>query len=58
MALPKVKYKSKKLVQLSFVSQSIWETLERQKVLKMMLKNIDPKPKRLSDLDAFHWDDR
>lgn len=58
MALKKAKYKSKKSVQLSSVSQSIWDTLERQEGLKMMFKDIDPKPKRSSDLGAFRWDDR
>lgn len=58
MALMKAKYKSKKSVQLSSVSQSIWDTLERQEGLKMMFQDIDPKPKRLSDLAAFGWDDR
>ncbi|KAG0563061.1 hypothetical protein KC19_8G001900 [Ceratodon purpureus] len=58
LAEQKAKQKSKKSVCLSSVSQSIWDTLQRQEGLKMTFKAIGSEPKCLSDLPAFGWDDR
>jgi hypothetical protein len=58
LAEKKAKSKSKKSVQLSSVSQTIWGTLEQQVGLKMVYKEIDPNSEHLSDLPAFDWDDR